>query len=87
MYIVVGTGDGEISVWNAAQTEPICRLNSSGDNRILDISWHDSGSIFFACGSNGIVYFGIFEKSMKILNPDEFLTTVMNVFFIIKLFL
>ncbi len=79
MYLAVGTGDGEVSIWNAAQTAPICRIASSGDNRILDISWYDAGNLLFICGSNGLVYFAVFDKPVKQLSPQEFVSTVMQV--------
>ena len=79
MYLAVGTGDGEISIWNAAQTEPICRIASTGDNRILDITWYDAGNLIFVCGSNGLVYFVVFDKPLKQLNQKEFVPIVMQV--------
>lgn len=79
MYLAVGTGNGEISIWDATKTDPVYRLHTSEDNRILDIAWHDSGSLAFISGSNGVVYFMALETASKPLTGTEFLSIVMNV--------
>jgi WD40 repeat protein len=79
MYLAVGTGNGEISIWDATKTDPVCRLHTSEDNRILDIAWNDVGNLVFVSGSNGVVYFMALEVASKPLTGKAFLSIVMKV--------
>lgn len=79
MFLGVGTGDGEISVWNAARTEPICRITTTKDNRILDLDWFDHGKLLFACGSNGLIYFVVFDNPLNQISEIDFASKILQV--------